>query len=91
MIADQGQNGKIKMKSLKSKPGAMKRKEALERLERDRFGKNMAQIMAVKETPAVTGGRAAPVVQSATTSRFAALRAWAETNMEKHPGFTKSE
>lgn len=81
------------MKSLKSKPGAMKRKEALERLERERFGKNMAQIMAVKETttPSVATEGAAPVVQSATTSRFAALRAWAESNMIKHPGFTKEK
>jgi hypothetical protein len=82
-------SGKIKMKSLKSKPGAMKRKEKLERTERERFGKNMAQIMAVKEeAPTATAdgsttASAAPV----TTSRFAALRAWATANMEKHPGF----
>ena len=81
---------KMQMKSLKSKPGAMKRKEKLERTERERFGKNMAQIMAVRETPAVPAGDAAAVpVTSATTSRFAALRAWANANMEKHPGFDK--
>lgn len=81
------------MKSLKSKPGAMKRKEKLERTERERFGKNMAQIMAVKEstTPIVQGEATAPSAASATTSRFAALRAWADANMEKHPGFVKGK
>lgn len=91
--------GKIKMKSLKSKPGALKRKEKLERVERDRFGKNMAQIMGMKEegqsiVPAVSmdsESAAAAPVQSATSSRFAALRAWVNTNMEKNPAFEKME
>jgi hypothetical protein len=87
------QDGKIKMKSLKSKPGAMKRKEKLERGERERFGKNMAQIMAVKETTnsADQIDDSVPVPTVSTTSRFAALRAWANANMEKHPGFQKAE
>lgn len=37
--------GKMKMLSLKSKPGARKRKEKLEKMERERFGKNMAVIL----------------------------------------------
>ncbi|KAE8448364.1 hypothetical protein EG329_009608 [Mollisiaceae sp. DMI_Dod_QoI] len=91
--------GKIKMKSLRSKPGALKRKEKLERVERERFGKNMAQIMGVKEeVPApvtaavmdVEGISAAPPVQTVTSSRFAALRAWVNTNMEKNPAFEKA-
>ncbi|CZR51020.1 uncharacterized protein PAC_00895 [Phialocephala subalpina] len=93
--------GKIKMKSLRSKPGALKRKEKLERVERERFGRNMAQIMGVREevnmsVPVATidvEGRAAPApapVQSATSSRFAALRAWANANMEKNPAFEKT-
>lgn len=92
--------GKIKMKSLRSKPGALKRKEKLERVERERFGKNMAQIMGLKEErtaniPAaamdVEGGAATPApVQSGTSSRFAALRAWANVNMEKNPAFEKA-
>ena len=36
---------RIKHKSLKSKPGALKRKEKLEEMERDRFTKNMAQMV----------------------------------------------
>ncbi|KUJ22685.1 uncharacterized protein LY89DRAFT_664483 [Mollisia scopiformis] len=91
--------GKIKMKSLRSKPGALKRKEKLERVERERFGKNMAQIMGVKEqvpdaVPAavmeVEGDAATAPVQNATSNRFAALRAWVNTNMEKNPAFEKA-
>jgi hypothetical protein len=90
LVHGQGQNGKIKTKSLKSKPGAMKRKERLERTERERFGKNMAQIMALKEPICqIQAGGSSPVTTITTTSRFAALRAWADANMEKHPGFGK--
>jgi hypothetical protein len=92
-----GAEGKIKMKSLRSKPGALKRKEKLERVERERFGRNMAQIMGVKEevnvVPAavmdVEGSAVTASVQGATSSRFAALRAWVNTNMEKNPAFEK--
>lgn len=36
----------IRRKSLKSKPGAMKRRQKLDNDERDRFGKNLAQMAA---------------------------------------------
>jgi hypothetical protein len=89
--------------SLKSKPGAMKRKEKLERGERERFGRNLAAIMgsrAVEEEKA-NGVMAENVeVEKGTErleekksevvkGRFAALRAWVGTNMEKHPAFEK--
>ncbi|PMD64350.1 uncharacterized protein K444DRAFT_305942 [Hyaloscypha bicolor E] len=89
--------------SLKSKPGAMKRKEKLERGERERFGRNLAAIMgsrAVEEEKA-NGVMAKNVeVEKGTDrleekksevvkGRFAALRAWVGTNMEKHPAFEK--
>ncbi|KAL2355070.1 ribosome biogenesis protein SLX9-domain-containing protein [Cryomyces antarcticus] len=35
---------KIKQKSLRSRPGAMKRKEKMEKIERERFDKNLAQM-----------------------------------------------
>ncbi|OAX83793.1 hypothetical protein ACJ72_01849 [Emergomyces africanus] len=37
----------IRQKSLKHKPGAMKRKETLDRRERERFARNLAQLAAV--------------------------------------------
>jgi hypothetical protein len=83
---------------LKSKPGAMKRKEKLERGERERFGKNLAVIMGSR-TVVEENMQAAGTVQdgevvaaakpSATAERFAVLRAWVGTNMEKHPAFEK--
>lgn len=86
-------------KSLKSKPGAMKRKEKLERGERERFGKNLAVIMGsrvaveenIQDAGTVRDGAEAAVAAqpSATAGRFAALRAWVGTNMEKHPAFDK--
>ncbi len=96
--------GKIKVKSLRSKPGAQKRKGKLEKMERERFGRNLAVMMAgkaddgnggvglvvgeghqLKQQSDAAGGAAA----TATTGRFAALRAWAEQNMEKHPAFER--
>ncbi|KAK6587349.1 hypothetical protein PZA11_000639 [Diplocarpon coronariae] len=93
--------GKMKMLSMKSKPGARKRKEKLERLERERFSKNMAVIIAsgrgeaaVPEVPTAvdTGEASGSAAQGAPASnpavnRFAALRVWVNANMEKHPAF----
>jgi len=103
-------NGKMAMKSLKSKPGARKRKEKLERMERERFGKNLAVILAggkegeetVPEVAmAVDDGEGADASATATATtapasnpavnRFAALRAWVNQNMEKHPAFEEKK
>ncbi|KAH7417387.1 ribosome biogenesis protein SLX9-domain-containing protein [Cadophora sp. MPI-SDFR-AT-0126] len=103
-----GGSGKMAMKSLKSKPGARKRKEKLERMERERFGKNMAVILAggkegEEKSPevamAVDEGEAAEPSATASTApvsnpavnRFAALRAWVNQNMEKHPAFEEKK
>jgi hypothetical protein len=96
MIGGDGQEGKIKMKSLKSKPGALKKKVKVERMERERFGKNMAQIMGTREeilVPAAMETENSPVAPppAVVSARFAALRAWVNTNMEKHPGFEKGK
>ncbi|KAL2072633.1 hypothetical protein VTL71DRAFT_11976 [Oculimacula yallundae] len=95
---------KMEMKSLKSKPGARKRKEKLEAMERERFGRNMAVIMKGGKEEGVSGGDMAvdggegDVVASTETSvsnptvnRFAALRAWVNANMEKHPAFEEKK
>jgi hypothetical protein len=93
----------VRKGSLKSKPGAMKRKEKLERGERARFGKNLAAIMgsrAVEEEKAntameenVDNGKGREKLEEKKSEvvkgRFAALRAWVGTNMEKHPAFEK--
>lgn len=103
LVDSEGKVARERVKSLRSKPGALKRKEKLERGERERFGKNLALIMGVKEEPAKTTvnaleevamegtGEAAAKSGPATTGRFAAIRAWANANMEKNPAFDKAK
>ncbi|KAE9381235.1 hypothetical protein N431DRAFT_490649 [Stipitochalara longipes BDJ] len=94
-----GAGGKMggKGKSLKSKPGALKRKEKLERGERERFGKNLAVILGSRgvekgdgiEVEGKEEGNGEEKRNEVVKGRFAALRAWVGTNMEKHPAFEK--
>lgn len=77
-------DAKIRHKSLKHRPGAMKRKEKLEKMERERFGKNMAQLSTVV-TPDIAAGDVKPV--TSTTSRWAALRGFIETTLEQKEEF----
>jgi len=72
-----GIDGKTEtFKSLGSKPGVRRKREKIEREERERFGKNLATLSLAK--PANAGGEA---VQSATSNRWAALRAHISTSM----------
>lgn len=70
----------IKQKTLKHKPGAMKRKHQIEKVERDRFAKNMAQLSTV-QTPESNA------VQDSTSNRWAALRNFVSQTMEQQPVF----
>ncbi|KEF53784.1 uncharacterized protein A1O9_10185 [Exophiala aquamarina CBS 119918] len=83
----------IKRKSLKSKPGAMKRREKLDKSERDRFAKNMAQLAPSSTTngagindPVPTGSNP-PVAQPthSTSQRWAALRGFISQTLETKP------
>jgi hypothetical protein len=94
------EDGKVRHKSLKSRPGAMKRKEKLEKMERERFGKNMAQLTAL-QAQAQQGAAVGPVDQqmkdgdaktaapTATSSRWAALRGFIGQTMEQKSEFIK--
>ncbi|RDL40040.1 uncharacterized protein BP5553_00019 [Venustampulla echinocandica] len=81
---------KIKMDSLTNGPGLMKRRGKVEKVERERFGKNLAQLMGAQKA---AGGETVAEAQtdsqqpSATASRFAALRAWIGQTMEKEKAF----
>lgn len=72
-------DAKIKHKSVRTRPGAQKRREKLEKMERERFGKNMAQL-----TTAVPAAAPAP-----TASRWEALRGFISQTMEQKPEFVK--
>ena len=77
-------NAKIRHTSLKSRPGAMKKKEALINLEKERFNKNMAQMAALPTVgdAAVNNGE---VVKTGCSSgnRWAALRQFIQNTTER--------
>ncbi|OKL61896.1 hypothetical protein UA08_02422 [Talaromyces atroroseus] len=86
----------IKHKTLKHRPGAMKRKEKMEQFERSRFMKNMAQMTSLehnvpkpqKDSPKTT------VTESNSTStsnRWAALRGFISQTMEHQPAFRNTK
>lgn len=72
--------GRVRHKSLKTRPGALKRKEKVVKTEMDRFGRSLAQLATVKE-PAVAvtaaAAAAAPVmeVEQQQTAQTAATTA----------------
>jgi len=72
---------KIQRKSLKSRPGAMKKKAKLEKVEKDRFNKNLAQMV----------GSSAGAGNTSIADRWAALKSHVQTTMERKPEFTKTE
>ncbi|KAF6822601.1 hypothetical protein CPLU01_11911 [Colletotrichum plurivorum] len=98
---DQLREGKVRHKSLKSRPGALKRKERVVRGEMQRFGASMAALAAVpaadgaaaapaadEDNVAMAGGEeAAAAVPSATSNRWAALRRHISSTMEQNPAF----
>lgn len=80
---------KIRHRSLKSRPGATKRREKVERMERERFGKNMAQLTAGSAAP-VVGVEGAATQASGTASRWAALRGFISQTLEQKQEFVKN-
>ncbi|KAI9715787.1 MAG: hypothetical protein M1812_005786 [Candelaria pacifica] len=76
-------DAKMGQKTLRSRPGALKRKEKLEKLERERFGKNMAQMVG----PTGMDASATMDAESTTSSRWAALRSFISQTMEKKDEF----
>lgn len=95
--------GKVRHKSLKSTPGALRKKERLVRGEMERFGLSLAQLSTVKEQPAAVPAQQqvemdvenkdgeeenrAPV--QSTANRFAALRGFISATMEQNPAFSR--
>lgn len=67
---------KIQRKSLRSRPGATKRKEKLVKTEMDRFNKNLAQLAGNNNS-------------SGVQDRWAALKSHVKNTMEVKPEFTQ--
>ncbi|KAJ5440142.1 uncharacterized protein N7458_011140 [Penicillium daleae] len=76
----------IKQKTLRHKPGALKRREKLEMLERDRFAKNMAQMSSLQPAAAGNASEATPE-SNPTANRWSALRNFISQTMEQQPVF----
>ncbi|KAK3192372.1 hypothetical protein K4F52_001585 [Lecanicillium sp. MT-2017a] len=87
--------GKIRHKSLRSKKGALKRKEQVVKGEMERFGVSMAQLAGTKQakTPAQAASAKAADGSNTTTNaagvsnRWAALRGYISSTMEQNPAF----
>lgn len=79
----------IKQRTLRHKPGALKRREKLEKVERDRFAKNMAQ-MASMQPAAGAASEATPEAHS-TANRWSALRNFISQTMEQQPVFKTNQ
>lgn len=82
---DPGQANIIKQKTLRHKPGALKRKQQIEKTERDRFGMNMAQLSG-KPAPGESNPES-NADQASTSNRWAALRNFVSQTMEQQPVF----
>ena len=90
----------IKQKTLKQKPGALKRRQNLEKVERDRFARNMAQMSAMDTTttpaPHAEGNNhqnhnTSTEDSNGTSNRWAALRSFISQTMEQQPVFKANQ
>lgn len=79
---------KIKHRSLKSRPGALKNKEKIISMEKDRFNKNMAQMATLQPSGVgISNGSQAKDTDSEvpTGRKWAALRVFIQQTMEPRP------
>ncbi|KAL2883287.1 hypothetical protein SGCOL_001481 [Colletotrichum sp. CLE4] len=98
---EQLREGKVRHKSLKSRPGALKRKEKVVKAEVARFGASMAALASLpgaNASAAPAGDSGAMAVEgagaqetattNATSNRWAALRRHISSTMEQNPAFS---
>ena len=84
----------IKRKSLKSRPGALKRKQKLDNEERARFTKNMSQMSATNATSDTHVDSAegkSSYTASSNLGRWAALRGFISQTLEKRPNVSPAK
>ncbi|OAA52784.1 hypothetical protein BBO_00625 [Beauveria brongniartii RCEF 3172] len=96
--------GKIRHKSIKSKKGALKRKEQVVKGEMERFGVSMAQLAGTKEQERGNGASTGEMMKkkmegeggrgqgsAGGSSRWAALRGYISSTMEQNPAFAERQ
>lgn len=82
----------IKHKTLKHRPGSMKRKERMEQVERSRFMKNMAQMSGIEQkSQEPQADDLKPTAAGSTSNRWAALRGFISQTMEHQPAFKNTK
>jgi hypothetical protein len=94
--------GKVRHRSLKSRKGALKRKERVVKGEMERFGASMARLSGVQEeeeqqqgntttttttTTTAAADQGAAASSSGSSNRWAALRGYISSTMEQNPAF----
>ncbi|KAL7629466.1 hypothetical protein AAE478_000986 [Parahypoxylon ruwenzoriense] len=91
--------GKIRHKSLKTRKGALKKKEKIVKGEVERFGVSLARLSAVTEQSMDVGqsgsgekdaaaeGQVSAPAPTSTANRWAALRGFISATMEQNPAF----
>ncbi|KAH8713695.1 hypothetical protein HC256_006819 [Beauveria bassiana] len=93
--------GKIRHKSIKSKKGALKRKEQVVKGEMERFGVSMAQLAGtgeqeragevMKKKKKMEGEGGGAQGSAGGSSRWAALRGYISSTMEQNPAFAQRQ
>ncbi|THV89236.1 hypothetical protein D6D27_06613 [Aureobasidium pullulans] len=78
-------DGKMKLKTLKSRPGALKRKQKMEESEKERFGRNLASMSVQPAAGDAVAGQT-----DGSANRWAALRGFIGQTLEQNPGFKKA-
>jgi hypothetical protein len=77
-------DAKIKQRSIKIRPGAMKRKGKMEKLEKERFMKNMAQLSV-----GISDSMGEEEQKVAMSNRWATLRGFISQTLEQKEEFQK--
>jgi hypothetical protein len=90
-VVQDGGGGEWAKKGLKSRPGAMKRKEKLIRSECERFGKNLAIMTELGAGKGQGGGAVEAVTTATTTGSWRALRTFIGVTLEKKDEFVEME
>ncbi|KAM3512556.1 hypothetical protein MY11210_003819 [Beauveria gryllotalpidicola] len=95
--------GKIRHKSIKSKKGALRRKEQVVKGEMERFGVSMAQLAGTREQERDSEAAAGRMkkkmegeggggqMSAGGSSRWAALRGYISSTMEQNPAFAERQ
>lgn len=78
---------KTRLRSLRTRPGALRRKERIVRSEKTRFEANWAGLAGGTSAKQEEVGGKAAAQPSSTADRWAALRGFITTTMEQNPAF----